>query len=174
MSVLRERWARHGGDATWWVVAGAVLVPLGATASLTWGLAGRLEPSTYPRDWAAVAGLLQGYADDDVRGDVAVLPWSIYRQYGWNDDRPVLDPAPRYFAGDVVIADTLVVGPRAISSEDEQSARIRSLMSRGGDVTDGLWRLEIGLVVVELNTPGVGRDVTVNGQLAHDGPWLQL
>ncbi|MEJ7630412.1 MAG: hypothetical protein WKF54_12545 [Nocardioidaceae bacterium] len=78
------------------------------------------------------------------------------------------------FAGDVVIADTLVVGPRAISSEDEQSARIRSLMSRGGDVTDGLWRLEIGLVVVELNTPGVGRDVTVNGQLAHDGPWLQL
>lgn len=174
VTVLRERWRRYGGAATWWVLAAAVLVPLGATASLGWGLAGRIQPATYPRDWAAVAAIVDTYAAEGGHGDVAVLPWSIYRQYAWNDNRPVLDPAPRYLAGDVVIADTLVVGRRAIAGEDERSAQIGGLLARDGDVTGGLRRLGIGLVVVERHTPGVGAGVTLRGHLAYDGDWLRL
>lgn len=37
-------WRRFGVQATWWLLAAAVLVPLAATAPLCWGLSGRLEP----------------------------------------------------------------------------------------------------------------------------------
>jgi hypothetical protein len=73
----------------------------------------------------------------------------------------VLDPAPRYLAGDVVIADTLVVGRRAVSGEDPRAARIGTLLAHGGDVSAGLQRLGIGLVVVERGAPGVGRTTVV-------------
>ncbi len=171
---LRHHWRAYGAQATWWLVAGSVLVPVAALPALAWGLDGRLEPVSYPRDWPAVADLLDRYTADGRRGDVAVLPWSIYRQYGWNADRPVLDPAPRFFPGDVVIADTLVVGGRAVGGEDRQAAAIGRLLARGGDVTDGLRRLGVGLVVVERGTPGVGRSVTVGGDLVYSGRWLEL
>ena len=174
VDLLRHRWRRYGAAATWWLLAGAVLAPVAVTVSLAWGLSGRLEPEAYPGDWPVVAGLLDQAQSQEGHGDVAVLPWSIYRQYGWNDDRPLLDPAPRFFTGDVVIADTLVVGDRAISGEGDRATRIGALFGRGGDVSQGLRRLGIGLVVVERGTPGVGEYATLTGDQIYDGGWLEL
>ncbi len=171
---LGRRLSRYGAQATWWLLAVAVFVPVAALPALAWGLAGRLQPVDYPRDWAEVSGLLDGYESSGMRGDVAVLPWSIYRQYPWNDNRPVLDPAPRYFPGRVVIADTLVVGPHAVGGEDRRAAQVGALLARGGNVTEGLRRLGIGIVVEENHTPGIGQEATVHGTLAFDGRWLRL
>lgn len=174
VAMLRDRWPRSRQGITGWLLVGSVLVPVAVTVSLAWGLSGRLEPTTYPRDWSQVARIVGHLEAQGGAGDVAVLPWSIYRQYGWNDDRPVLDPAPRYLPGDVVIADTLLVGERAIEGEDPWAARIGSLLARGGDLTGGLRRLGIGVVVVERGTPGIGRNARLDGNLVFDGRWLQV
>ena len=37
-----------------------------------------------------------------------VLPWhGTYRGFEWNDSRAQLDPAPRFFGGDVLIDDRI-------------------------------------------------------------------
>lgn len=174
VATLREQWRRFGAQAIWWLLAATVLLPLAATAPLSWGLSGRLEPVGYPSDWSAVATLVDGYDADGPHGDLAVLPWSIYREYAWNAYRPVLDPAPRFLPGSVVIADTLVVGNEPIGGEDRQAARIGAVLARGGDVTTGLRRFGVGLVVVEKDTPGVGQNVTITGRLAFNSDGLQL
>jgi hypothetical protein len=174
VNLLRNRWRSYGASASWWLMSGAVLTPLAVTVSLAWGLSGRLEPVSYPADWSAIAAAVDNAESHPRHGDIAVLPWSIYRQYGWNDDRPVLDPAPRFLDGDVVIADTLVVGDRAVAGEGARAASIGVLLSNGGDVSAGLRRLGIGLVVVEHGTPGVGEKAELTGDRVYDGRWLEL
>lgn len=175
ISWLALRWRRHGAQASWWLVATSMLLPMAVMPALAWGLAGRLSPVSYPRDWAAVARLLQDAPHArGGGGDVAVLPWSIYRRFRWNGDRPVLDPAPRFLPGEVVIADTLVVGAEVVTGESSRAARIGRLLTAGDDVTVGLERLGIAYVVVESGTPGLGRSVSLSGDVLYDGRWLKL
>lgn len=174
VTALAGRWRRHGPQVGWWLVAAAVALPIAAMPAMAWGLAGRLTPVDYPDDWSTVAALLE---DTDVEGHdsaVAVLPWSTYRQLGWNDDRPFLDPAPRYLPGDVLVADTLVVGDRVVAGESDRAARVGEVLVAGGDVTSGLRRLGVGYVVVERGSPGAGRSARLSGDLLFDGSWLQL
>lgn len=169
---LRRRWQAFGAQSTWWLVATLVVLPLAALPSLAWGVDGRLEPLRYPADWQRVADILHRDEQRAGLGAVAVLPWSTYRQFPWNDERPVLDPAPRYFPGTVVGADTLRVGDITIAGESSLAARIGRQVTGGGDVGPALRRLGVGLVVVERHTPGPA--VTFSGVAAYRGRDLEL
>jgi hypothetical protein len=174
VTYLGERWRRADPHSAWWLAAGGVVLPVVVMPGLAWGAGDRLAPVAFPRDWSVVSHLLMRADNGGEHGDVAVLPWSIYRQYSWNGERPVLDPAPRYFPGDVVIADTLVVGPRIVGGEDPRAAAIGRLLRSRENLAAGLRRLGIGLVVVERHTPGFGQDAHLDGRLVFDGRWLQL
>lgn len=86
--------------------AGLVVVaPVLFLPSLAGG-AGALDPVDYAPGWDAVAERLAA-ADDPV---TVVLPWEgNYRGFPWNPEHAVLDPAPRYLPGTVVIDDRLVL-----------------------------------------------------------------
>ncbi|TFV61729.1 UNVERIFIED_ORG: hypothetical protein E4P37_18675 [Bacillus sp. AZ43] len=129
------------------VGAAAVLLPLIAVPDLAWGVGGRLQPVGYPADWQRVRDAL---ADDDHPGDVLVLPLGAYRAFGWNDDRPQLDPAVRWLPRPTITDDDLVVGGETVEGED---LRAREVAAAAGD-PEALARLGVGWVLVERGTPG--------------------
>lgn len=119
--------ARFGGHARFWVV-GAVLLPLLAFPSQGWGLGGFLSVSEYPAGWGRLAARLD---DLDVGEDrVAVLPFSTYRRFAWHD-RAVLDPVPRFFPGEMVTDDSLLVPEGRVRGESGLAARVRDAGSPG-------------------------------------------
>ncbi len=136
-----------------------VLLPIVALPDLAWGVGGRLESTAYPPTWERARLTI---ASADVEGDILVLPYSAYRQPGWNDDRPVLDPAGRYFDRTTVTEDALVVaGPSdriVINGEDPRAARLGRILR--ADTRDGaadpkrLAREGIGIVVVDTDAAG--------------------
>jgi hypothetical protein len=146
----------------------AALLPVLLLPGLAWGVGGRLEPVRYPRDWDTVRAEL---ARDPHPGDVLVLPFQPFRQFGWNDRRTQLDPAPRFLPRSVVVDDTLVVGDRALRGEDRRAAEVGAAI---GD-PDRLARLGIGWVLVEHGTPGAVEPAELAGLMpVYDGRWLTL
>jgi hypothetical protein len=138
----------HGGAAAAGLVVGAsVLLPLVALPDLVWGIGGRLQPVDYPADWQRVRDTL---AADDRPGDVLVLPFGAYRAFDWNDDRPQLDPAPRWLPRPTVVDDALVVGGRVVEGEDTRARSAAAVV----DDPAALAELGIGWVLVEHGTPG--------------------
>jgi hypothetical protein len=151
---LGARWlaaaarARAGSaGAAGLVGAAAVLLPLIAVPDLVWGVGGRLQPVEYPADWQRVRDTVAG---DRQPGDVLVLPFGAYRAFGWNDDRPQLDPATRWLARPTVVDDDLVVGGTVVEGED---LRARTVAAAADDPR-ALAALGIGWVLVERGTPG--------------------
>lgn len=150
------------------LLVAAALLPVVAMPDLAWGGWGRLAAVEYPADWDTVARLL---ADDQRPGDVVALPLSAFRQFGWNDGRTQLDPAPRALPRPTVIDDTLYVSGKAVSGEDPLAAEVRAAIAAGDD----LGRLGIGWVLVEHGTPGEPTDaVTAGMDRVHQGEWLDL
>lgn len=128
-----------------------VVVPLLAMPDLAWGAAGRLQPVDYPGDWQAVRSILQ---QDPSGGDVVSLPWQAFRSFGWNDDRVLLDPAPRWLPRTVVVDDTLVVGGVSVSGEDPRAQAVADALATRRPAVQTLPPLGIGFVLVEHGTPG--------------------
>jgi hypothetical protein len=124
-----------------------VLLPLIALPDLVWGVGGRLQPVEYPADWQRVRATL---AADDGPGDVLVLPFGAYRAFGWNGDRPQLDPAARWLTRPTVADDELVVGGRAVAGEDVRARTVAAV----ADDPAALAELGVGWVLVERGTPG--------------------
>ncbi|NDI46672.1 hypothetical protein [Goekera deserti] len=150
------------------LVAAALLLPVVAVPDLAWGVGGRLQPVEYPADWSAVR---EAVAADDGPGDVLVLPFSAVRAFGWNDDRPQLDPAPRWLPRTTLVSDLLVVDGRAVDGDD---ARARAAAAVAGDPA-ALARLGVGWVLVERGTPGAATPAGLAGlDRVVDGEWLQL
>jgi hypothetical protein len=148
--------ARSGVPALSAGVAGAaVLLPLLAVPDLGWGVGGRLQPVDYPADWQRVRTAV---AEADGPGDVLVLPFGAYRAFGWNDDRPQLDPAARWLSRPVVADDELVVGDVPVAGEDTRARTVAA----AADDPRALAEVGIGWVLVERGTPGrpVPREVT--------------
>ncbi|WP_116450501.1 hypothetical protein [Blastococcus litoris] len=129
------------------VGAAAVLLPIVAVPDLVWGVGGRLHAVDYPDDWQRVR---QALAGDPHPGDVLVLPFGAYRAFDWNDDRPQLDPAPRWLPRPAVTDDTLPVDGRTVAGED---LRARAVAAAADD-PEALAELGIGWVLVEEGTPG--------------------
>ncbi len=149
----------------------AALVPLAVLPGLAWGLFGRIEPVSYPAEWSVVAADLARLGGGEER--TVVLPFSVYRRFGWNEQRAVLDPAPRFFPGDVVTDDSLGIGARTVAGEDPDAARIREAIAGERPLGPVLAAAGIRFVLVERGTPGVVPDLP-DALVRHDGPELRL
>ncbi|MDP3966876.1 MAG: hypothetical protein Q8Q02_01240 [Nocardioides sp.] len=137
--------------------AGAALVlvltaPLLLAPQMAWGVGGTLRAVDYPAGWTTVAELLEreraGSGDPDA---LVVLPWmGSYRGFAWNDRRAVLDPAPRFLPGTVLVDDRVYLEDRVLPSEDSRLAAVgRALATRDPDrAAERLRALGVGWVLV--------------------------
>jgi hypothetical protein len=137
---------------------------------MLWGLGGDLRPVTYPAEWFRAKTTLE--ADASERGGATVvLPWrGTYRGYSWNGSRAQLDPAPRFFAGDVLIDDRIYLPDRVLGNEDPHLARITAALA-ADDPAEALAEEGVGRVLVEKGN-GVKASEVPAGDVLHDGPLL--
>jgi hypothetical protein len=150
------------------IAAVVLIAPVVLLPSMTWGLAGALRPASYPGDWARVATEV-GRADSAT----VVLPWTgSYRGFAWNAHRAVLDPAPRFLPGDVLIDDRHFLTGNVLPGEDPFLLRIGSAL-RTGDPAASLRALGVRWVLVERENGVSAADVPV-GRVAFEGRWLEL
>jgi len=158
---------RPGREAMWAVVLLLVVAPLLLLPSLAWGSLGQLDRSSYPSDWRAVAEHL----DEHGPGRSIVLPWAgSYRGYDWNDDRAVLDPAPRFLPGEVLIDDRVFVEGTTIPSEDPLVDDVAVALAEENPET-ALRELGVRWVVVEKGMPS---GPVPGGEPVYDGEHLTL
>lgn len=129
----------------------AFLLPPALLPSLAWGRGGDLAPATYPDEWAQADSLLTTAGAGD--SSTAVLPMSTYRRFEWNDHKAVLDPAPRFFPGQVVTDDSLVVAEGRVDGEDPVAADLRRAEA-AGELPAALDRHGIRFVVIERASTG--------------------
>jgi hypothetical protein len=154
--------AARGAIACVLVAAPALLLP-----SMAWGLAGKVSPVEYPSDWYRVAAQI---ADDDV---TVVLPWTgSYRGFAWNDDRAVLDPAPRFLPGDVLIDDRIFLRDGVLPPEDPYLARVGATLERP-DASTALRALGVRWILVEKENAQARNEIPA-GNTVYDGRWLRL
>lgn len=154
------------------ILGAFALAPVVLLPSLAWGLAGDLEPVSYPAEWHQVRELLAEQPADQRR--LVVLPWSAYQRFAWNDNRAALDPAIRFFPGDVVTNDDLATGTgRTVTGEDRVAARVTAAISEGV-LVPVLADLGIRYVLVEKTAPGDTGAIGAAGTVLHDGPELRL
>jgi hypothetical protein len=127
------------------------LVPVLLLPAAAWGSDGVLAAVRWPGDWAAVSSA----ANRLPPGPVLVLPWASERQYPWNADRVLTDPADHWLSRRVVGDDALTVGPATTRLEDPLAARIAAAASgQGGDLMRELQEQHYAGVLVELDQPG--------------------
>jgi len=149
-----------------WVALLVLVAPILALPSLAWGLGGRWHPVQYPSEWFAVRQLLP-------EGRTVVLPWAGgYRGFPWNSHRAVLDPAPRFYPGDVLIDDRLLVGGRELRSEDPLLQAVRRGLTSDDPVRE-LRQLGVRNVLHEKGNGG-GPPSLPDATVRHDGPSLTL
>jgi hypothetical protein len=152
------------------VPAALVAVLVALLPDLAWGVAGRLEPVAYPRDWERARDVVAARGG----GDVVLLPWGAFRAFEWNGGRTVLDPAARYLPGSVVADDALVVGRTRIDGEGHRSAAAAAAL-RSGDPATGLRGLGVRWVVVHRGQPGARPIPALRaGRTVLTGPNLRL
>jgi len=159
--------ARRGQPAWWSVAFLVVAAPVLLLPSLAWGLAGALRPVNYPSDWDQVAARV---ADG---GGTVTLPWTgSYRGFAWNDHRAVLDPAPRFLPGDVLVDDRLFLRHAVLPGEDPFLARVRDALA-AEDPARALGDLGVRWVLVEKGN-GVEPSDVPPGNVVFDGSSLSL
>ncbi|WP_166139712.1 hypothetical protein [Nocardioides ochotonae] len=167
VSGVRAR-VRPGREALWAVVAVVVVAPVVLLPSLAWGAAGTLTRSTFPGEWRTVAGILEAEGP----ATTVVLPWrGSYRGYDWNARRAVLDPAPRFLPGEVLIDDRTFVDGEVVPSEDPRVVAVDAALS-SPDPAAALREAGVRWVLVERGMGGLGE--IPSGTVRHDGEALSL
>jgi hypothetical protein len=173
LDLLHRRLGRRSPGSASAVAVALSLLPVVLLPSLAWGLAGRLEPVRYPAEWAQVRAVLEHQPADQRR--TAVLPWSTYQRYAWNGGRVALDPAIRYFPGQMVTSEDLVVGGgTTVVSDDPVTARIGAAVRSGTPLGPVLAGAGVRYVLVEKSAAGGAHLVLPAGRPLHDGPELAL
>lgn len=147
----------------------ASLLVVAALPDLAWGAGGALRPVHYPDDWAQVTASI-GASEQDV----AVLPSGTFRVFPFSGEVPVLDPAPRWLAADVLQTGDLPVGGQVVAGEGERAREVegRLLSGRAPDPSLG-----VGWVLLEVSSRGeFGRVDEAVGALdeVYAGPDLVL
>ncbi len=158
--------AVHGREGLRVLAVLVVLFPVLCLPSMFWGLGGGLRPVGYPSEWNVVRDTLP-------QGRTVVLPWrGGYRGFAWNDERAMLDPAPRFFPGDVLVDDRLYVDGRVLASENPLLGRVDTAL-RSADPVAGLRDLGVRSVLVEKGNGPPPPDLR-GAEVLHDGPELML
>lgn len=164
---VRSVTARPATQVAGWLVA--LALPVALVPDLGWGVGGSLRAVDYPDAWETMATRIAG---DDGAGDLLSLPFSPFRAPRWNHDRPVLDPAGRYFDRVTVTSDILTVGDTQVAGEDPRAAVIGDALAAGdwpAVAAEG-----VGLVVLDRSAPGAAsarsqvrglREVATSGPL---------
>jgi hypothetical protein len=148
------------------VLVATALLPVAALPDLAFGGAGRLHPVSYPGDWDAVARAIASNP-----GETVSVPFHLYRRYEWNADRTVIDPAPRYLPAEVLVDDTLQVGPIVVAGEGPRAALVRRLLAEGRPLA----RAGVAWVLVQHNSGGTVPSGALDGlTLAYQGRYLTL
>jgi len=133
-----------GRESLWGVVGLLVVAPVLLLPGMAWGLGGWLQASSYPPSWDAVASRIAGGP-----GTTVVLPWTgSYRAFGWAQGRAVLDPAPRYLPGDVLVDDRTYLTDQVVPAEDPRSESVRAALATRDPVA-ALRSLHVRWVLVE-------------------------
>lgn len=167
-AVVGRAWnaSRPGRESLRLVAVALVLWPVICLPSLAWGLRGAFAPVEYPQEWADVRSVLGP-------GPTVVLPWTgSYRGFGWNDGTAILDPAPRYFPGEVLIDDRIVLDTQVLASEEPLLRRVDEAL-RSADPAASLAGMGIDQVLLEKDN-GVDVADVPEGRVVHDGPLLHL
>jgi hypothetical protein len=164
---VASRCGRPAGTAA---VAALAVLPVALLPSLALGLGGFLGTSTFRSTWFAAREVRTRAGEP---GTTVVLPWrGAYRGFSWTDGHAVLDPAQRFFPGEVVIDDRTYVGNRVLGSEDPYLIRIRKSLESADPARD-LAVLGVRWVLVERG-PGIAPVGFAGGTTRYDAPDLQL
>lgn len=127
----------------------AIAWPVATLPSLAWGHAGAWGSVDWPEDMETVTAQLRATGEP-----VAVLPWSTYRRYAWNDDRVVLDPWNRLLPQRVLSDDRLPLrDASAVAGEDADAARVAEVIAAGDDPAPVLRELGVRHVIVQTDQP---------------------
>jgi len=170
------RAARPGREAVRAVAVLVAVLPALCLPSMAWGLGGDLRPVTYPGEWFRAKAVI-GADLAERGGSTVVLPWhGTYRGFAWNDRRAILDPAPRFFDGEVLIDDRIYLGDstgsRVLGNEDPELAAVTDALA-DEDVALALAAQGVGRVLVEKGN-GVRPEQVPTGRILHDGPLLTV
>ena len=170
---------RHGAAL---LVGTLVAAPVLLLPSLAWGVGGALVPASYPQEWTTVASLLEDEGAGSGTGSTVVLPWTGgYRGFDWNGYRAVLDPAPRFLPGEVLVDDRTLLGDPAEPTSvvlGSESVRLEAVgralaADRAETRSSRLRDLGVRWVLVEKGN-GAGPDSWPTGTVVHEGEGLLL
>jgi hypothetical protein len=126
-------------------------VPVLVLPSLAIGASGRLSGVHYPDSWLRLRDTVAAAPP----GEVAVLPWTLYRRFDWNRDRVLLDPLPRLLPRGVLVDDDLPLSSTTVRGEDPRAAAITAgLAAPGADVATVLAGAGARYAVVHRTQPG--------------------
>jgi hypothetical protein len=126
------------------------LLPVLALPALGWGVGGRLGPAGYPPSWTALRSAVAGAPP----GEVASLPWTLYRRLGFAGDRVVLDPLPRLLDRRVLINDDLALSAGTVRGEDPRAALVGAGLAGGRPLPELLRSAGVRYAVVLRDQPG--------------------
>ncbi|CAM2833019.1 hypothetical protein DEAB109302_02425 [Dermacoccus abyssi] len=152
----------------------AAVLPVVLLPGLAFARGGQWVSSSYPNEYGAVAQRLSASSDA-----AAVLPWRLYRQYGWNGDLTVLDAWQRLSSSPVLVNDDLPLRDSTVRGESAAADRVSRALASGdaAQVKAALSRAGVRYVVVEKSQPGADDDIrTLNpiGSVVHSGRDLTL
>jgi len=140
---------RPGRGALWSGVALLVVAPVLLLPSLAWGGGGAIERSSYPAAWEEVADIV---GPDDV---TVVLPWAgSYRGFDWSHRRAMLDPAPRFLPGTVLVDDSVLLTDIVVPPEDPRVVAVAEALAASDPATE-LRALGVRWVLVERGTGAI-------------------
>ena len=126
------------------------LAPVLLLPAAAWGSDGALVAVHWPKAWTTASAA----ADRLPSGPVLVLPWTSQRQFGWNGDRVLAEPAADWLPRRVVADDSLRVGPSATPLEDPLARRIAAAVNGAGPLPPVLRAQGYSGVLVEADQPG--------------------
>lgn len=174
--VLLDRLAvrlRGHDEVLGWLLLPLAALPVLLLPGLAWGQTGGLRAVEYPHEWQQVAARLEAAGAEDDR--VAVLPWSAYVRYRWNDNRAALDPAIRFFPGEIVTNNDLVLADgRVVRGEDSRGRAIGAAVEAGKPLAPVLRAQGVRWALVEKGVPSSHPVVAPDGVVVHDGHELTL
>lgn len=168
VSALADAAVRQGRDWSVPVAAALLVWPVAMLPSLAWGVSGDLDPVRFPAEWRIARGEVEAARTHGaLDGPVIVLPWQgTYRRFEWNRSRAALDPAPRFFPGDVRLDDRVLLGEVLLGNEDAFAGAVTSALA-STDPLAGLRAAGVAGVIVERDAAGATAQASRLG-LQHD------